>query len=231
VSILKERAMRLYALRSAALGVLGLMLGTAGPAWAGGLLYDSVDAQYLVPTISTVNEALGVQTVDPTASWVFSETVFITATNSTIQLYVPPDRAIGFSSLPFAGFGFTDLTNNPDITGVTIDPSSTVPGFDLSRVTFTSDQVFLNFSTLGIGSGQQVLLDLNFASNTVPEPSSLALTGIAVLVGFFAWSIRGHYSATKASTASEFAPWLIVAGERSRSTRGGVRRTFIPTRA
>ena len=184
--------MRLYALRSAALGVLCLMLGMAGPAWAGGLLYDSVDAQYLVPTISTVNEDLGVQTIDPTASWVFIDTVFLTATNSTIQLYVPPDHAIGFSSLPFAGFGFTDLTNNPGITGVTIDPSSTVPGFDLSRVTFTSDQVFLNFSTLGIGSGQQVLLDLNFASNTVPEPSSLTLTGIAVLVGFFAWSMRGH---------------------------------------
>ena len=175
--------MKIYMYRVAVLSVLHLMLGAAGQVRAGGLLGDSIDAQYLVPTISTVNVELGAQTVDPTASWIFLDTVFITATNSTILLYVPPDRAIGFSSLPFAGFGFTDMTNNPGITGVTIDPSSTVPGFDSSRVMFTSSQVFANFSTLGIGAGQQVLLDLTFGSNVVPEPSSLTLAGIASLAG------------------------------------------------
>jgi hypothetical protein len=130
-------------------------------------------------TISTVNVELGTETVDPMASWVFSDTVFITATNSTVLLYVPPDQLIGFSSLPFAAFGFTDVTSDPDITGVTLDPSSTVPRFDSSRITFTNNQVFANFSTLGIGAGQQVLLDLTFGSNAVLKPSSLALAAIA----------------------------------------------------
>jgi hypothetical protein len=175
--------MKIYTHRFVALGVLGLILGAAGQVRAGGLLGDSIDAQYLVPTISTVNVELGTQTVDPTASWLFSRTVFITASNSTILLYVPPDGTIGFSSLPFAGFGFTDVTNDPDITGATIDPSTTVPGFGSNRVTFTSNQVFVNFSTTGIGAGQQVLVDLTFGSNAVPEPSCLTLAGIAVLAG------------------------------------------------
>jgi hypothetical protein len=186
--------MSIYSHRFVALGVLGLVIGVAGQARAGGgLLGDSIDAQYFVPTISTLVEDFGTQTLDPTASWlVFYNNLSLTVTNSTILIAAPPGGAIGFGGpAEFAGVGFTDVTSDPHITGVTIDPSSTVPGIDASRISFTSNQVFANFEGRGFGSGQQLLLDLRFGS--VPEPSSLTLAGIAGLagVGMLMWR-RSH---------------------------------------
>lgn len=63
------------------------------------------------------------------------------------------------------------------ITGATVDPATTMTGFDNSRVSFDSDQIFVNWSGLSYGNGTVVRID--FAP--VPEPATMAVLGAGLL--------------------------------------------------
>jgi hypothetical protein len=63
------------------------------------------------------------------------------------------------------------------ITAATVDPATTMSGFDNSRVSFSSDQILLDWNGLGYVDGTSI--QINFAF--VPEPVSFAALGIGLL--------------------------------------------------
>jgi hypothetical protein len=84
----------------------------------------------------------------------------------------------------------SDLTDSAQIiTGVTVDPATSVMGFDASHVSFDSEDVYVNLIGLRMDLGQEVSLDFTFAGNPtpiVPEPRMVWLLvvacGLALLV-------------------------------------------------
>ena len=180
-----------------AAAALGLLVGAAGRAEAG-LLLDSIHATRNYPSLATVVNDLGTQAVNPTAHFSFAG-VSLEVADSTVTLS-ESSFATTFSPAAFNGFVFTDVTKDPGITGVTIDAATNLPGFDASRVSFNSDQVFVNLRGLGFFHGQEVKLDLAFgpAVAAVPEPSTLVggTLGVALALGY-AW--RRHRRARAAA--------------------------------
>jgi hypothetical protein len=64
------------------------------------------------------------------------------------------------------------------IAGASVDPATTMAGFDDSRISFTGDQILVNWQGLSYVSGTVVQISFDFAA--VPEPASLALLGMAL---------------------------------------------------
>lgn len=170
---------------------LGLTLSGSGKVQAG-LMGDSVDTKYLFPTQGTVFTDLGTQVVNPVATFnSFGQTQY-DVSDSTIRITNTAGTPIFFLSGAFNGVSVTDVTQDPHITGVLIDPVTNLAGFDASRVSFTDSAVFVNLQSLTTEPNTVVQLDLEFASTAVPEPSSLALLafGGAALAGWRRWRKR-----------------------------------------
>ncbi len=93
-------------------------------------------------------------------------------TEHTITRY---DSTRTYSNLSFVGHVF-HFTNPPfpGISNVTLI-SSTVTGFDASRISFQSDALAYNLSGLSMDAGDQITLGIQ--TNAVPEPTSLLLLG------------------------------------------------------
>ncbi len=90
----------------------------------------------------------------------------------------------GHSTGTFNGYGFFDVfAAIDDVVGVDILSDST--GFfsgNPGRITFDANTVFVNFDSLSFGgtNAPQIVLGVRFA-NAVPEPTTLALVGLALL--------------------------------------------------
>jgi MYXO-CTERM domain-containing protein len=67
------------------------------------------------------------------------------------------------------------------IASASVDPSTTLLGFDDSRILFNDTQIGINWAGLSYLDGQKVVV--NFTFKSVPEPSSalLGLVGLAAL--------------------------------------------------
>lgn len=88
-----------------------------------------------------------------------------------------------WTATSFNGILFSLQSAGPlGIIGASVDPSTTLAGFDASRVTFDSGKIGINWNGLAYQDGQQVVINFAF----VPEPSSLALVGVSGLAGL-AW--------------------------------------------
>jgi hypothetical protein len=89
----------------------------------------------------------------------------------------------------FNGSRITDFNSEIDpILGVTINPATNMVGLDASRITFDTDNIFINFESLDFTRETDVSLDVRFVPAAVPEASTLALGGIGALVGLgVAW--------------------------------------------
>lgn len=79
-----------------------------------------------------------------------------------------------WNAVPFNGPVFT-ATTPLSISSATVDPATTMVGFDNGRVSFTSNEIEINWEGLSYVNGTIVKID--FAS--VPEPSSLAILAVA----------------------------------------------------
>ena len=167
--------------------MLGLLAG-ASQARAG-LLGDSVDTQYIYPTAGTFYQDLGTLAVNPSATFnSFGQTDY-TVTDSNITITDVNGTPVNFTPAAFNGVTFTDVTRNPGITGVTIDSSTNLAGFNSSLISFTGDEVSVNLQSLTMLPTSVVSLDLQFSS--VPEPATHIGAGTAALVGLaYAWRRR-----------------------------------------
>ncbi len=92
----------------------------------------------------------------------------------------------GYQTATFNGFRFFDVLSTIDaIIGVSIDSATDLAGFDISRVSFDADNVYINMESLSAPGAHRVVLNVLFASNQVPEPDSIALLVLALgLIGF-----------------------------------------------
>jgi hypothetical protein len=154
----------------------------AGQARAG-LLGASIEGQYYFPDLSSpYGGPLGPLVVDPTAGFQFASAGGVTFTFSDTKMttvFAGGDA----EGAAFNGALFTVLSGGSPITGVAIDPATTVLNFDLSRVSFTDATISENVQGLSFGD-RTITLDLEFGSSAVPEPSTLILGAIAGFVGF-----------------------------------------------
>lgn len=164
-----------------AVGLLGLILGTCGRAEAG-FLFDSINADYLYPTQGAVLVDLGTQAVNPIALFnSFGQTNY-GVSDTNIRITSSAVANINFLPAAFNGVSFTDVTADPGITGLVVNPATNLAGFDASRISFTSNTVFVNLQGLVTTPLTVVSLDVRFGATAVPEPPALALAGTGVLL-------------------------------------------------
>jgi hypothetical protein len=92
-----------------------------------------------------------------------------------------------FTPYPFNGIRIYDLNGMiPDFTSVSINPATNMAGFGAPRLTFDSNNIWLNFESLIGTSTTIVSLDVVGATDfPVPEPATalLAFLGAAALLG------------------------------------------------
>jgi len=161
---------------SVVLFVLGMV-----PAQAG-LLGDSVTVDYIFgATKDTVLQSLGSGTVIASGTTFnsFGQTdfkVFDTAITITDIL----GSSVNFTPNTFNGYRLTNLTGLPAITGLTIDPATTLAGFTASRISFDATHVWVNLSDLTTQPGLNVKLNMQFGASSVPEPATFGFVGLSL---------------------------------------------------
>jgi hypothetical protein len=165
---------------AAAIAVLG-----GRPAEAG-LLGKQLDAVYYAPDLGTPYANAGFtppsfvvgpgQETDGVVEGVTHLLVDFDDTTLTVTLTTTL-TAPTWNSAPFNGIVFTS-PGLLGIAGATVDPATTMAGFDDSRVSFNADQILVNWNGLSYVDGTVVKIDFEFAA--VPEPASLALLGAAL---------------------------------------------------
>ncbi len=139
---------------------------------------DTIHGVYLFPDTSTTFQDLGDFT--PPGSGNAFEELDWSVTGSQITITSLVDSS--FTPSSFNGFEFDDISRDPLISGVTVDPSSTLLG---GIVSFTGSTFSVNFEGLPVTDGQFVTYDLSFGAAQTPEPSTFVMlgTGIVGLAG------------------------------------------------
>jgi hypothetical protein len=139
---------------------------------------DTIHGIYLFPNTSTTFEDLGDFTA-PGSGNAFGELDWsVTGSQITITSLITSS----FTVSSFNGFEFDDISRDPLINGVTVDPGSTLLG---GIVTFTGSTFMVNFEGLPLEDGAFVTYDLSFGAAQTPEPSTFVMlgTGIVGLAG------------------------------------------------
>ena len=173
--------------------VLALLFGGVRQAKAD-LIGVTVDTKFYEPDLKTLQQDFGSQVVNPTAFFSLFSTESTTITDTQI-IYTSPTHSGTYVTASFNGYVYDFLNSGNLITKVTVDPSSTLSGFDPKRVTLTSDGAGGQLVGLDLGQGLNfspgatVVLDVNPAA--VPEPSILTLLGIGAACSLgYAWRRR-----------------------------------------
>ncbi len=185
-----------------AIGALFLMGMSAVPARAD-FMGQSVELQYLYPSSSSVYENDGTEIVTPGGvTFTSFEEIQTLVTGSELAVTNVGNGDTSFDSgdgVTFNGIELSEVGLSPDtITGVAIDPSNTVAGFDLTRVTFDGTDVFLNFQGLPLSTTDQMAVDVTFAdssSSSAPEPATILLAGAGLAAAAFGRRLRSRKSA------------------------------------
>lgn len=163
-------------------GVVG-----AAPSIAAPLMGGTVNYQYYVPTAGSPyggapngNYVVGAG-VEIT-QMLFGLAVSLDVTGN--QVLIDFDVSTQFGAAAFNGFALSDALGTIDaLTSASVDASSNLAGFDATRVSFTADSLWVNLQGLTVDPDMQLVLNIGFGGGTVPEPSSLALVGLALLAG------------------------------------------------
>jgi hypothetical protein len=169
-----------WQMKRAILGVAVLALLCGGERQAkAGLIGATVDTKLYFPDLDTLQQDYGKQLVNPTAFFSTLDGETTTITNTQI-IYTSPPNFGTYVTDNFNGYVYDFLDSGNLITHVTVDPSSTLSGFDPLKVTLTSDGAGGQLVELNLGQGlsfspgASVVLDVV----STPEPSSLTLLGI-----------------------------------------------------
>lgn len=166
-----------------------ITLGTATAAHAG-FIGRTLSAEYFYPDLST-SYGSAIETPSqfvvgpgPETSINVENVTTIVAdfTDTTLRFdFATILTAPTWGSTTFNGMVFNLVSGAPlSLLSASIDPSSTLSGFDASRVAFNDSQVTINWSGLSYSDGTTLLVNFTSAPGSVPEPDTLALLGIAL---------------------------------------------------
>jgi hypothetical protein len=172
--------------RSAILAVIACLCGCAVPGTGrAGFAGQSVQVTEREPALGIVVADLGTMTIAA------GETAFSDNLGDLITVFdtrIPIRFSVGFGASTFGGFVISEVGRSPDtITGVSLGTTN-LSGFDTSRLTFDSTDVFVNLRGINPVNTATLTVDVTFGRTTtaVPEPASLILAGVvaAALAGY-----------------------------------------------
>lgn len=154
-----------------ALGFAGL---EAAPAGAVGIAGQTIDVEYVWPTLGSVYADLGMVIAGTTPQRLAFGSYFAVSVAST-QIIVGQS---GYSSTYSGSFNGEYIIDQSALNfpSYTVDAASVLGG-GTPQMTVVGNTLEINFAGLTFGPGSQLVLDVG--STTAPEPGSLALLGMA----------------------------------------------------
>jgi hypothetical protein len=132
----------------------------------------SEDAVSLFPDVAPVHEDLG--TFVAPGGGEFLNFSYAVSGNTITVTNVFPFGKVSWTPATFNGYEFTDVTRDPGITGISLDPATDAAGVTISDASFTSDSVAFNFQGQIWASNTSAVFDVSFGS-PVPEASTWAM--------------------------------------------------------
>ena len=183
------------------------LVASLGLIWVGGPAAAAVTVHelYYYPDTLSLYHDLGAQSLPAhfDLGSVLTDVTLGQIEVSGIPLCVPPH---GCFWLPASFNGLELLYSRLTLTDVTIDPKTSVSGFDSSRVSFTSNEIWLNFQSLDYLVGDNVYLDVN---SSVAEPSTWALMMLGFAgVGFLGIRNRRRRRRVRSLSEERSAPFF-----------------------
>jgi PEP-CTERM motif len=153
--------------------VLSVLGSTAARA---DIIGDTVVIQYLFPNSSTQFglSATGVVTSTGITLNLFGHQT-VTVFGGDVQMVGVRDPSSFFVTAAFNGVSIQDLTNPSAFTTFSIDPATTIPGFNLSDVSIQGGLLFINYEGLTTPLGSLAQVDFSGGNSPVPEPSTITL--------------------------------------------------------
>lgn len=166
--------MRLTEFRMLAMvsALIGFVPSTANAS----LIGDTVAAQYVVnsPSNVLINEGTAVVGNGVEFPHAIDDNLQYDFDANSVTISFDNGQEIVFAGV-FSGPAFEDLTN--PFTYAALDPASTMPGFDASRLSLSDGTVIANLQMLSLVPGQKLIIDFVPTSTAVPEPLTLSLFG------------------------------------------------------
>ena len=164
----------------AVMACAALLVGRADATLIGG----TVRAQYATDSGSGLNlvgspDVIGPITADASdvGSILLSQfTVDFNETSFSLSVTGSSFSSLDFNGFRFDEFGWQDAPRI--ITGVSV--TDNIDGFDASNVSYTADEIFVNFSGLysGEGNSGEGIVDVIISTQVIPEPASIGLLGL-----------------------------------------------------
>ena len=159
----------------------------ASPAYGSSILGDTVKIDYSLVNAGTVI-LTDTGTVNPSLDWYVGNgagDVIINA-NGTITISNTTQGWAGEGG--FNGFVFTDLTQDPNFSSLSlVSETGNLPPVD-PILTFNSDQLIINFNassanngSVNGGMGQFYTFAFTPATTSVPEPATMLLLGLGLM--------------------------------------------------
>jgi hypothetical protein len=147
---------------------------------------QSIGAQFLFPDLATVVQTRPPAVVGPGIEFVLvSQAEADVGDASLLFRGIPGTGPVAWLAGTFNGLRLYDVGGTlPDFLSVTLNAATNLPGFDMTRVTWNADEVFVNVQGLVQNPGEIVLLDFGFGPNVVPEPGTLGLVATGLIAAF-----------------------------------------------